>query len=195
MNESQLLKLEGFAEKSALNLLSSIENSKQTTFSKLLYSLGIPQIGETTAELLANRFGEMNELIRADVEMLESISDIGPIVANGLLNFFADQNNVEIVNGLISVGVTYPIRVHSEEQNLKLPLSGHIVVITGTLSSVSRDDAKKKLQDKGAKVTSSVSKNTTMVLVGEDPGSKAKKASDLGIKIITEDDFNVLAGD
>jgi len=184
----QLFSLEGFAEKSAQNLIDSIEQSKNTQLSRLLYALGISQVGETTAEQLANSFGSMEQLAQASAEQLEALPDIGPVVAKAIVNFFADQNNQEVLQSLESNGVVYPvIDVHALPDQDSLPLAGKTIVLTGTLTSMSRSDAKKQLQGYGAKVAGSVSKKTSLVVVGADAGSKAVKAQELGIEMIDED--------
>ena len=184
---SQIVDLEGFADKSAHKLIDAIQQSKTTTFAKFLYALGIPQIGETTAELLADSFGSLPILLQASLDDLEAIPDIGPVVAQGLLDFFADKNNMAVIDDLLDSGVTYP-RVQTDPRcdTDVLPLTGATVVLTGSLA-MARSDAKKQLQALGAKVTGSVSSKTTLVVVGEEAGSKAVKAEKLGIKMIDEE--------
>ena len=183
----QLFELEGFAEKSANNLLAAIEQSKETELASFLYALGIPQIGETTAEQLASSFSNLTELMLADEQALQMIPDIGPIVAQNIVKFFQDQNNCLVIEQLLQAGINYPHPPASENSAVDdLPLANTTVVLTGSLQSLTRSDAKKRLQKLGAKVTGSVSKNTDLVIVGADAGSKAVKANQLGIKIIDE---------
>ena len=186
-----VLALEGFAEKSAENLIAAIETSKQTDFPRFLYALGIPQVGETTAEQLAKFFPDIPQLMTADAEQLQELPDIGPIVASSIVDFFAAENNNKVVADLLSAGITYPEVVQQVSLD-DLPLADKRIVLTGSLSSMSRAQAKKQLQALGAKVTGSVSKNTDLVVVGEDAGSKAKKAEDLGVTIINEDQLQEL---
>ncbi len=185
---ASLLELERFAEKSAQNLIDSIDNSKNSDLSQVLYALGIPQVGETTAQQLARFFGGMSNLMSAELDVLQAMPDIGPIVAQNIVDFFDDPKNQQVIETLQKLGVTWP---ETEPQMISsdlddLPLSGKTLVMTGTFSSMSRSDAKKKLQALGAKVTGSVSSKTTAVIVGADPGSKAAKAEQLGVDVIDE---------
>ncbi len=186
----QLNGLERFAEKSAKNLIAAINDSKECEFSQLLYSLGIAQVGETTATVLASRYGKLQALVDADAESLEAIPDVGGIMAEGIMRFFADEKNLTLINRLKEGGVTW---VEAEPQLSSnaddLPLSDKILVLTGAFSEMSRTDAKKKLQMLGAKVTGSVSKKTSAVIVGESPGSKLQKAEDLGVTVMSEADM------
>lgn len=180
----QLLELEGFAEKSAQNLIEAIALSKNTELARLLYSLGISQVGETTAEQLAASYGSLDKLMSTSFQELQSVPDIGPIVANSIVRFFEDTNNRQVIQALLDAGVNYPVIEGSANKDLLL--EGKVVVLTGSLNAMSRTDAKKKLQNMGAKVTGSVSKNTSLVVVGRDAGSKAMKAKELGIEMIDE---------
>jgi len=193
LDYEQIRQLEGFADKSAENLLAAISQSKQTEFAKLLYALGIPQVGETTAEQLAISFGSLERLAQATEEQLEALPDIGPIVAKNIVRFFADQQNQTVIDALMANGVTFnEIDLDSLPDQSELPLSDKVVVLTGALQSMSRSEAKKRLQSLGAKVTGSVSKKTSFVVVGADAGSKADKAAKLGIQIIDEDEMLAL---
>lgn len=184
----QLLLLEGFAQKSAENLMASIDSSRRAELPKLLFALGIPQVGESTAEQLAMSFGDLETLSNTTHQALEALPDIGPIVAQNIVRFFADQNNKKVIERLLSRGVHYqPIDVSNQPDPDSLPLTNKTVVLTGGLSSMSRSDAKKQLQALGAKVAGSVSKKTSLVVVGSDAGSKAAKAEELGIEMIDED--------
>ncbi|NND82497.1 MAG: NAD-dependent DNA ligase LigA [Gammaproteobacteria bacterium] len=197
LTAEQVLELEGFAEISANNLISAIADSKQTSLPRLLYALGIPQVGETTAATLAAHFGNLAALQNADQAALEAVPDVGPIVAEGVLQFFADQNNQRVIKRLMAAGVSYhemtPI---AATQQGELPLAGKTMVLTGTLSSMSRSEAKQQLQALGAKVTGSVSSKTSVVVVGAEAGSKAQKAEQLGVEMWDEDQLLAcLAGD
>lgn len=179
-------------DKSADNLLQAIEKSKSTTLSRFLYALGIREVGEATAHNLAQHFGTLDSIISADEEALLNVTDIGPIVAAHILGFFHQQHNRELLEKLQTLGVHWPdIEVIAKEQ---LPLADKTFVVTGTLESMSRDEAKQKLIALGAKVSGSVSKKTHAVVVGEKPGSKHDKAVELGITVLDEQAFIKLLG-
>lgn len=187
----QVVELEGFAEKSAQNLIDAITESKQTTLPKLIYALGIPQVGETTAQQLAESFGTLQNLAQASDETLQAVEDVGPIVAQCILDFFASPTNQLILKDLATLGVSYP-EIEVADNSVAKPLSGQTFVVTGTLSAMTRSEAKARLQALGAKVAGSVSKNTDMVIVGEAAGSKAAKAEQLGVEMSDEDAFLAL---
>jgi len=179
-----LSKLERMAEKSAKNLVASLEESKKTTLAKFVFSLGIHSIGETTAATLASHFLTLEKIMKADEEKLLAVPDVGPIVAGNLITFFKQEHNKEVVEQLISVGINWPkIKKKSVDEQ---PLAGKTFVVTGTLETMGRNDAKTALLNLGAKVSGSVSKKTDYVVVGDNPGSKATKAADLGISILDE---------
>jgi DNA ligase (NAD+) len=184
LQTEQLLKLERMAEKSATNLINAIEKSKQTTLPRFLYALGIPQVGETTALILARHFTDIDSIRSASIEELQSLDDIGPVVALDVATFFRQAHNLEVIDRLISSGIHWP-EIDRQVQHESL-LGGKVFVITGTLSEMSRSEAKAILQAMGAKVSGSVSSKTDYVLVGENPGSKATKAAELGIEILDE---------
>ncbi|HDH16221.1 MAG TPA: NAD-dependent DNA ligase LigA [Gammaproteobacteria bacterium] len=180
----QLLKLERMAEKSATNLINAIEKSKQTTLPRFLYALGIPQVGEATALTLARHFTDIDSIRSASIEELQSLDDVGPVVALDIATFFRQAHNLEVIKRLIMAGIYWPtIEKHKQHESA---LMGKVFVITGTLSKMSRSEAKAGLQALGAKVNSSVSGKTDYVVVGENPGSKAMKAAELGIEMIDE---------
>ncbi len=183
--------LERMADKSAQNLMDAIEKSKTSTLARFLYALGINHVGETTAQALANHFTELNSLMHADQEELESIEDIGPIVAQSIVNFFNEQHNLDVINELLESGIDWPVteKIQVSEDNT---FNGKTVVLTGTLS-MPREQAKATIVNLGGKVTSSVSKNTDFVIVGDNPGSKAAKAEKLGVEIIDETVFREYA--
>ena len=184
----QLIALDRFAEKSAKNLIESLEKSKKTELARFLFALGMPQVGEATAQQLVDYFGTLAAIQSAAVETLEAIPDIGPIMAQSIYDFLREPRQQEIIQMLISVGIHWEESAPIDQQHLaELPLSDKVVVMTGTFTSMSRSDAKRKLQALGAKVTGSVSKKTSFVIVGADPGSKASKAAELDIEIIDED--------
>lgn len=185
-----LVALDRVAEKSAQNLLNALESSKETTFARFLYALGIREVGEATAEALAQHYQSVEELEQADEEELQQIPDIGPVVARQIRAFFQQPQNLQVIRELLQSGIRWKKRDIGIPKDS--PLAGKTVVITGTLSSYSRDEAREKLSALGAKVTSSVSSNTDYVIVGENPGTKAAKARELGIPIIDEDFLNGL---
>ena len=171
-------------EKSASNLLEAIEGSKETTFARFLYALGIRGVGSATAATLAAEFGELDPLLHANEERLQEVEDIGPVVAAQIVAFFAEKHNQGVIGRLRKHGVQWPSVEERPEGSL--PLKGKTVVLTGTLSGLSRVEAKEKLEALGAKVASSVSRKTDLVIAGENAGSKLRKAEELGIKIWTE---------
>lgn len=185
-----LSQLDRMAEKSAKNLVASLEKSKKTTLAKFIFALGIHSVGETTAQTLANHFASLDNIMNATNEELLEVPDIGPIVAANLQSFFKQEHNKEVIQQLISVGISWPkIKVKSLDEQ---PLAGKTFVVTGTLDTMGRNDAKTALQELGAKVSGSVSKKTDYVVVGENPGSKAKKAEDLGVTLLDEKAFLLL---
>jgi len=186
LSEEQFSQLERMGEKSAKNLSEAIEKSKETTFPRFLYALGIREVGEATALLLAKHFRDLKKLVSASIEDLESIRDIGPTVADHIHGFFKQKHNVELIEELQQVGVHWPLL---PDVSIKSPLKDKIFVLTGSLSSLSREEAKEKLELLGACVSNSVSKKTDYVVVGEDPGSKLAKAEKLSIKILDENQF------
>jgi DNA ligase (NAD+) len=192
LSVTQLAEMERMGEKSAQNIVDALEKSKTTTLPRFLFALGIRQVGETTARTLAQHFGTLEAIMRASKEELETVQDVGPIVAESIAHFFHEPHNRKVIAKLQKAGVHWPaIQVKTAEE---LPLAGKTFVISGTLENMSRDEAKDKLQQLGAKVSSSVSKKTDYVVVGENPGSKASKASDLGIAILDEQAFLKLIG-
>lgn len=188
--KDELVNLERMAEKSADNLLNAIEASKQTTLPRFIYSLGIREVGEVTAMNLANELLTLEAIASANQERLESIRDIGEVVAKHIVAFFANPDNEQVVNELVEVGVNWPeIEKPAEDEQ---PLLGQTWVITGTLTEMKRNEAKQILLGLGAKVSGSVSKNTHTLLAGASAGSKLTKANELGVKVIDEETFSAL---
>lgn len=184
LTASALTMLERMGLKSATNLVQAIEAAKQTTLAKFLYALGIREVGESTAANLARHFKELDALKQASVEQLIEVEDVGAIVAQHVAHFFAQPHNLEVIDKLLAAGVTWPaIEAPSEDEQ---PLKGQTWVLTGTLSQMSRTDAKAQLEALGAKVSGSVSKKTDCVVAGEAAGSKLTKANELGIKVLDE---------
>ncbi|MDB6062978.1 MAG: ligase [Verrucomicrobiaceae bacterium] len=176
--------LERMAEKSARNILAALDKSKDTILPRFLFALGIPDVGEATALALASYFGDLDSVIAADVEKLQRVPDVGPIVAQHMVDFFAVPRNIEVIQRLLAIGIKWPsIVARGRDQ---LPLGGQIFVITGALETLSRDQAKERLQELGAKVSGSVSKKTSCVVAGPGAGSKLTDAQALGLKIIDE---------
>ncbi len=193
LRREQLVDLERLAEKSAQNLLEAINKSRNTTLPRFLYALGISQVGETTALALANHFGGLQAIMAADREVLQTVADIGPVVAESIYDFFAEKHNRAVIKKLLNPkkgGVHWPAIKPREQANL--PLADKVFVLTGTLASMTREEAKARLQALGAKISGSVSANTDFVVVGTDPGSKAGKAVELGIKTLDEDQLRKL---
>lgn len=182
----QVASMDRMAEKSADNLLGALEKSKTTKLSSFVYALGIREVGETTARTLSNAFGSLEKIRGASIDELLAVQDVGPIVANHIVSFFEQSHNNEIIEQLIDVGVHWQDVVVDESNKL---LQGKTFVITGTLSQMSREEAKEKLLALGAKVSGSVSKKTYCLIAGEAAGSKLKKAEDLGINIMSEQEF------
>tara|TARA_Y100001968_G_scaffold298995_1_gene309289 strand:- start:1046 stop:3052 length:2007 start_codon:yes stop_codon:yes gene_type:complete len=185
LNLSVLIQMHRLGKKSAENLLVSIDKSKNTTLPKFIYALGIREVGEATAQALAYRYPEIDDLLRATVEDLESIQDIGPTVSSKIVAFFSDISNLDLIKRLIEVGVEWPVTSITSSSIL----SGKTIVLTGTLESLSRQEAKDRLLAIGAKVSGSVSKNTDFVVAGLGAGSKLTKASELGVKTFDEQEF------
>lgn len=177
--------LERMGPKSAENLIQALEKSKETTLARFLYALGIREVGEATAEALANHFGSLNETMNADEEALQQVGDVGPIVAGRIRHFFAEQHNQAVIAALLGAGIHFPegeLNATQEEQ----PLEGQTWVLTGTLSEMTRGEAKDALQHLGAKVSGSVSKRTHIVVAGEAAGSKLTRAQELGVTVWDE---------
>ena len=179
----QLSALERMGEKSAANLVESLEKAKQTKFARFLYSLGIREVGEATARSLASHFLTLDALEIADEQALIEIEDVGPIVAHHVVTFFHQAHNREVIDRLLDAGIDWP---EEKKQASDSVLSGKTIVLTGTLEQLSRSEAKEKLLALGAKVAGSVSKNTDYVVAGRDAGSKLNKAESLGINVIDE---------
>jgi DNA ligase (NAD+) len=192
LSVEQVASLDRMAIKSATNLINAIEKSKHTTLAQFLFALGIPLVGETTAETLADSFAGLDAIMAADEERLQKVPDIGPVVAQSVRVFFQQPHNREIIAKLLASGIEWPKAVPGTVAE-DSAFNGKTVVLTGSLS-MARSEAKKILQKQGAKVTGSVSKNTDFVIIGTDPGSKADKAEQLGIRILDEQAFLELAG-
>lgn len=185
LSVEKLAELERMGEKSARNLVDAIEKSKQTTLARFIFALGIREVGEATAQSLAQWFGDLDKLKQAEEGTLQKVPDVGPVVASHIHAFFTQPHNLEIIDRLIQAGVNWPV-VETLPMDQR-PLDGLTFVLTGTLSTMTRDEAKQKLQAMGAKVSGSVSKKTSAVVAGEKAGSKLDKAESLGVRIMDED--------
>ena len=173
------------AEKSAQNVLAALEKSKQTTLPRFLFGLGIRHVGEATAKDLARHFGKLDAIMDADVEQLLEVPDVGPVVAESIHTFFQQPHNREVVEQLRACGVTW--EEGEPAARAPKPLAGKTVVLTGTLPTLSRDEAKDMLEAAGAKVAGSVSKKTDYVVAGAEAGSKLDKARELGVAVLDEE--------
>ncbi|HRW70834.1 NAD-dependent DNA ligase LigA [Ottowia sp.] len=187
-----LAALDRMAEKSAQNLLDALEKSKQTTLARFLYALGIRHVGESTAKDLARHFGKLDAVLDASTDQLLQVPDVGPVVAESIHTFFRQPHNREVVEQLRAVGVHWP--EGEPAPAALLALAGKTFVLTGTLPTLSRDDAKAMLEAAGAKVAGSVSKKTSYVVAGEEAGSKLDKARELGVPVIDEGGMRALLG-
>jgi len=188
----QVAGLERMAEKSARNLLDALEQSKKSTLARFIYALGIREVGESTAESLAGYFGELGQLMDADVETLQRVEDVGPVVAENIRHFFDQKKNRAIVDKLIDFGINWPpIEASQQAQTLE----GKTYVISGTLEGYSRDQAASLLKARGARVSGSVSAKTTAVITGENPGSKVAKAEALEVEVLGQSEFEALIGE
>lgn len=181
-----LIKLENFKEKKACNIINSINRSKEIEFYRFLYSLGISEIGIKTAKDLSKKFKSLENIEKATFEELTGVEDVGEIIAQNVIDYFSNEENVKEIERLFSLGVTI---LSEEDTALSDNLKGLTFVLTGTLPNFSRPDMSALIEKHGGKVSSSVSKNTSYVLAGEEAGSKLEKAKALGVKIISEDDI------
>ena len=187
---SALANLERMGDKSADNLIRSIAQSKSTNLPRFIFGLGIRHVGESTAKDLAKYFGTMQALMDAQMEDLLTVNDVGPVVANSIISFMSESHNREVIEQLLASGIEFQV----EEQIASVDLSGKTFVLTGTLPTMSRDQAKALLEAAGAKVAGSVSQKTSYVVAGSDAGSKLEKANELGISILDEDALMKILG-
>ncbi len=184
-HKEDLIELEGFGEKSVNNLLISIENSKNNSLEKVLFALGIRHVGKKTAKILAKRYKNIDNIINANIDELTNVNDIGEIIAKSVRLYFDDSINLKLIENLKNMGLNFEYKNDSSDDTL----SGMTFVLTGTLEKYKREELTKILEDKGAKVTNSVTKKTTGVIVGDKPGSKYDKALKLGVKIYKEEEI------
>lgn len=186
--------LDRMGPKSAQNVVNALEKSKETTFARFLYALGIREVGEATAAGLASHYGTLDALVAASIDDLQKVPDVGIVVATHVFNFFAEESNLDVIAQLLAEGVHWPAPVVINAEEIDSPFAGKTVVLTGSLSQMSRDDAKAQLVALGAKVAGSVSKKTDLVVAGEAAGSKLAKAQELGIEVIDEAEMLRLLG-
>ncbi len=183
---AKLSELDRMAEKSAANLVAALEKSKQTTLARFLYALGIRQVGEATAKDLAKHFGSLDRIMDASLEQLFEVNDVGPVVAQSIRTFFEQPHNREVVEQLRAAGIRWEEHDGAAADASPKPLAGKTLVLTGTLPTLSRDEAKELVEAAGGKVSGSVSKKTHYVIAGEEAGSKLDKARELGVPVLDE---------
>ncbi|KYP97796.1 NAD-dependent DNA ligase LigA, partial [Sodalis-like endosymbiont of Proechinophthirus fluctus] len=192
-----LTRLERMGPKSAQNLLDALEKAKQTTFARFLYALGIREVGEATAANLAANYGTLDALIAADINSLIGVQDVGEIVATHVRNFFEESHNIEVIKELLSpaIGIHWPTPVAASAADGDNPFAGKTIVLTGVLSTLSRDKAKDRLVALGARVSGRVSAKTDLLITGKAAGSKLSKAQQLNIPIMDEAEMIRLLGE
>ncbi|MDK1252822.1 NAD-dependent DNA ligase LigA [Cronobacter dublinensis] len=196
LTAGKLTGLDRMGPKSAQNVVNALENAKETTFARFLYALGIREVGEATAAGLAAHFGTLEALISASIDDLQNVPDVGIVVATHVFNFFEEESNLAVIRDLTeNVGIHWPAPQVVKAEEIDSPFAGKTVVLTGTLSQMSRDDAKARLAALGAKVSGSVSKKTDLLIAGEAAGSKLAKAQELGIEVIDEAEMLRLLGE
>lgn len=186
----EIIKMERFGVKSTENIIAAIENSKQKPFEKVLFALGIRHIGERTAKILSGHFGSIEKLMNATEEEIKSIYEIGPKIAQSVNIYFKDKKNTELISKLQKSGLKF--ETEKKQMNLNEKINQKTFVLTGTLEKYKREDAQKIIEDLGGRVSSSVSKKTDFVVAGSEAGSKLSKAQELGVKVLTEDEFEKL---
>ncbi|HMC14405.1 MAG TPA: NAD-dependent DNA ligase LigA, partial [Albitalea sp.] len=191
LDAATLSALDRMADKSAQNLVAGLDKSKRTTLARFLFSLGIRHVGETTAKDLARHFGQLDRILDASVAQLLEVNDVGPVVAQSIQTFFAQPHNREVVEQLRACGIHWEENDGTADTSPK-PLLGKTLVLTGTLPTLSRDEAKDLIEAAGGKVAGSVSKKTDYVVAGAEAGSKLDKARELGVAIVDEDSLREL---
>jgi DNA ligase (NAD+) len=189
LTKPQLLTLPLFGEKKATNLLTAIENSKKRPLSRLLYGLGIRHVGEKAAYVLAQRFKTMDRLMKASIAELQSIPEVGPVMARSIKEFFENKFTKEIIEDFKKAGVNMVETTSEEEKKFKQIFANMTVVFTGELDSMTRSKAEELVRQLGGNPSSSVSRSTSLVVVGRNPGSKYQKAKEYGVKMIDEQEF------
>ncbi len=190
LTKADLLKLERMGDKSAENVLGEIEASKKLPLERVIYGLGIRFVGERTAQFLAEHFGSLDEIKKASAEELEEVNEVGPRIAESIVEFFGDKHNRKLVEDLRAAKLTFT----GQRKEKGTKLAGKTFVLTGTLARHTRDEAKKMIEDAGGRVSGSVSKKTDYVVAGADAGSKLDKARELGVSVIGEEELEILVG-
>jgi len=193
LGTDELAALDRMGKKSAANVVEALERSKRTTLPRFLFALGIRDVGEATALALAQHFGSLQALQQAGVEEIQQVHDVGPVVAAHVRSFFDEPGNSEVVAALRGAGISWPegVRMRAAAAG---PMAGEVVVITGTLASLSRDEARDAARAAGATVTDSVSRKTTLLVTGGEPGSKLRKAQELNVRVVEEPEFLQMLG-
>lgn len=189
LTKADLLTLERMGDKSAENVLGEIEESKKLPLERVIYGLGIRFVGERTAQFLAEHFGTLDAIMKASVDELQEVNEVGPRIAESIAEFFSDEHNRKLVEDLRKAGLTFK----GEKKEKGTKLAGKTFVLTGTLANYSRDEAKKLIEDAGGRVSGSVSKKTDYVVAGDDAGSKLDKAKELGVAVIGEEEMERMA--
>ncbi len=187
-----LSELERMADKSAANVIAAIDKSRNTTLPRFVYALGIRHVGETSARDLASHFGTLDALMHADENALLEVRDVGPVLAQSIRQFFAEPHNLEVVAQLRAAGVHWPESAPRQVRAGKL--AGLVFVLTGSLPTLTRESAKELIERSGGKVTGSVSKKTSYVVAGADPGSKFDRATELGVPVLDEQQLIAMTG-
>jgi DNA ligase (NAD+) len=190
LTTAQLAELDRMAEKSAANLIAAIDRSRRTTLPRLLYGLGIREVGEATALALARHFGSLERLMESDESAIQQVPDVGPVVAAHVAAFFASEDHRRVIQALRGQGVSWPDMPAASAGGQSL--SGRTFVITGTLAAMTREQAQEALSARGAKVAASVSKKTSFVVAGSEAGSKLARARELGVPVLDEQEFLAL---
>ncbi|MCJ7593740.1 MAG: helix-hairpin-helix domain-containing protein, partial [Desulfobacterales bacterium] len=191
VTKEDLMTMERMGDKLAENLLKAIDNSKNPSLTGLVYALGIRNVGYHLAGVLARHFKSIDRLAEESVENLTKVHEIGPIVAQSIYNFLHNPKNLNVLQKLRKGGVVFPVEHETEKAS---PLAGKTFVLTGGLNALTRDEARKAIENLGGRVSSSVSKKTDFVVFGKDPGSKYDEALRLGVKTLNEDDFIKMIG-
>lgn len=184
----ELVELDRMGPKSARNLVDALERSKQTSLPRFLFALGIRDVGEATALALSEHFGGIAPLVAASADEIQQVRDVGPVVASHVVEFFAEPRNRQVVDSLIAAGLHWPAGTAKSNRD-DGPLTGQVVVITGTLTGMSRDEAREAARAAGATVTDAISKKTTLLVVGAEAGSKLRRAQELGVRTVDEQEF------
>jgi len=188
LEAAELAALERMGEKSAAKLVEAISRSRSITLPRFLYALGIRDVGEATALALAEHFGSLDALQAASMDEIQQVPDVGPVVALHVLDFFGEPHNRKVIRALREAGVVWPEGAPARRKEGG-PLHGDVVVITGTLGAMTRDQARAAARAAGATVTDSVSRKTTLLVTGAEPGSKLRKANELGVRVVDEAEF------